>query len=44
MCLNEYPLDPTHYLFATGLEWQAWLKKKKVELELLTDIDMLLDD
>ena len=27
---------------ATGLSWQECLKKTKVELELLTDIDMLL--
>ena len=27
---------------APGLVWQACLKKTKVELQLLTDIDMLL--
>ena len=42
MCLNEYGLDPVHFLSATGLAWQACLKKTKVELELLIDIDMLL--
>ena len=42
MCLNEYGLDPARFLSAPGLAWQACLKKTKVELELLTDIDMLL--
>ena len=42
MCLNEYGLDPAHLLSAPGLAWQACLKKTKVELELLADIDMLL--
>ena len=37
-----YELDPAHFLSASGLAWQACLKKSKVELELLTDIDMLL--
>ena len=35
-------LDPAHFLSAPGLAWQACLKKTKVKLELLTDIDMLL--
>ena len=31
-----------HFLSAPGLPWQACLKKTEVELEVLTDIDMLL--
>ena len=40
--MEIYELDPAHFLSAPGLPWQACLEKKKVELELLTDIDMLL--
>ena len=35
-------LDPSHFLSAPGLAWQACLKKTKVNLELLTNVDMLL--
>ena len=42
MCLKEYKLDPAHFLSAPGLAWQACLKKTKIKLELLTDLDMLL--
>ena len=41
-CIEIYKLDPAHFLSAPGLAWQACLKKTKVELESLTDIDMLL--
>ena len=41
-CFEVYKLDPAHFLSAPGLAWQVCLKKTKVELELLTDIDMLL--
>ena len=41
-CIEIYKLDPAHFLSAPELAWQACLKKTKVELELLTDIDMLL--
>lgn len=34
--------NPTHFLSAPRLTWQACLKKTGVGLELLTDIDMLL--
>ena len=42
MCLKEYELDPAHFLSLPGLAWQACLKKTNIELELLTDYDMLL--
>ena len=41
-CIEIYQLDPAHFLSAPGLAWQVCLKKTKVELDLLTDIDMLL--
>jgi len=40
--LQHYGLDPTHYFSAAGMLWDALLKMTKVELELLTDIDMHL--
>ena len=49
MCLKIYEIDrariqidPTRVLTAPGLVWQAALKKDKVKLDLLTDIDKLL--
>ena len=42
MCLKEYELDPAHFLLLPVLAWQACLKKSSIELELLTDYDMLL--
>ena len=41
-CLKNYELDPAHFVSLPGLAWQACLKKTTVELELLTDYDMLL--
>ena len=41
-CIELYELDSAHFLSAPGLAWQAYLKKTEVELELLTDTDMLL--
>ena len=42
ICIKNYDLDPAHYYTAPGLAWDAALKITKVELELLSDIDMLL--
>ena len=41
-CIEISGLDPTHFLSASGLVWQASFKKTGVKLELLTDIRMLL--
>ena len=41
-CLSNYELDPAHFVSLPGLAWQACFKKSNVELELLTDYDMLL--
>ena len=40
--LKIYGLDPAHYFTSPGLSWDACLKITGVELELLTDRDMLL--
>ena len=40
--LKEYELDPAYFLSLSGLAWQACFKKNNIELELLTDYDMLL--
>ena len=42
MCIKGYELDLAHFLSLPGLAWQARLKKTNIELELLTDYDMLL--
>ena len=41
-CIEIYELDPDHFLSGPGLEWQTCLRKIEIDLELLTDIDMLL--
>ena len=42
MCINTYNLDPAKFLSDPRLAWQGALRKTKVKLYLLTDIDMLL--
>ena len=42
LCLKIYKLDPVHYFTAPGLAWDACLKMTNIELELLSDVNMLL--
>ena len=41
-CMKNYELDPAHFVSLPGLAWQVCLKKAHVELELITDFNMLL--
>ena len=41
-CLKIFELNPAKGFSIPGLAWQAPLKKTKVKLDLLTDIDILL--
>ena len=41
-CIEIYGLNRSHFLSAPGLAWQACLKKTNVNLELLTNVHMLL--
>ena len=41
-CIEIYELHPAHFLSAPGLVWRACLRKTGVELELLSNVDMLL--
>ena len=42
MCIKIYEPDPAKFLSLPGFAWQTALKKTKVKLDLLTEIDMLL--
>ena len=42
MCIKVYELDPAHFLSAPELAWQACLKKTELELELITNVGILL--
>ena len=41
-CLTYYGLDPPHYVSSPGLAWDAMLKMTKINLDLITGIDMQL--
>ena len=38
-CLDYYGLDPCHYFSSPGLSWDAMLKMKRIELDLISDTD-----
>ena len=40
-CLETHELDPAHIFTAQELAWQTALKKTKVKLDLLNDINKL---
>ena len=40
--IDIYGLDPSYFLSAPGLTWQACLEKANTNLKLLTDVDKLL--
>ena len=42
ICMNHYRLDSAWYFSAPGLAWDATLKITKIQLELLSDPEMLL--
>ena len=42
LCLKIYGLDPVHYYTAPGLAWDACLKITNINLELLSETNMLL--
>ena len=42
LCLKIYGLDPVYYYTAPGLSWDACLKMTNIQLELLSDPNMLM--
>ena len=42
ICIEYYGLDPCHYFSSPVFSWDVMLKMTKIELELLSDIDMYL--
>ena len=40
--LDYYGLDPCHYCSSLGLSWDPMLNMSKIELDLISDIDMHL--
>lgn len=41
-CLQIHGVDPRRYVSAPGVAFDAMLKKTKIELELLTDVDKIM--
>ena len=41
-CLTYYGVDPCHYITSPGFAWDAMLKMTKINLDLISDIEMQL--
>ena len=41
MCREHYKLDPANYLTSASLAWDAMLLKTKIELDLISDVNIL---
>ena len=41
MCLENYELDPAHYISCPSLAWDVALKKSGVKLEQVSDIKIM---
>ena len=41
-CFNYHGLDPCHYFSSPGLSWDPMFKMTRIELDLVSDIDMHL--
>ena len=41
ICLKTYSVDPAQYFTSPGLSWDAMLKYTEINLELITDYEML---
>lgn len=41
-CMKAYDLDPAWYYTSPGLAWDAMLKMTRINLDMLTDYDMIL--
>ena len=39
-CMNNFEIDPSHYVTLPAFGWDAMLKMTKVKLDLLTDVNM----
>ena len=40
-CIEYYHLDPSNYISAPSLAWDAMLLMTNIELDLITDLEML---
>ena len=40
-CIQYYELDPSNYISAPSLAWDAMLLKTEIELDLIMDLEML---